>query len=199
MMAAALLTFGVRVSGDARTMAASYGLAPVARAPLLSPRRTAMASFGSPPCHRGPAQRLRGGRMGPRWPRLSGRELEGLALLAVSVALEVVATTSLRFAALAGAPHAPAAGRGPKACRLPRLAWVAVAAACNGADLLVFPMVLLRLSMALAYGAWAGLSLGCAAVVGALAFKERIGPARGCCLALVVIGLAGLAALEGQD
>jgi small multidrug resistance pump len=70
--------------------------------------------------------------------------------------------------------------------------WGVLSVLCYAACFGVFAPALKVIPVGVAYAIWAGIGIVAAALIGTLAFNERLGAAQLVCIALVLIGAAGL-------
>lgn len=70
--------------------------------------------------------------------------------------------------------------------------WGALSIACYSGCFWVLAPALKTLSVGVAYAIWAGVGMVAAALLGVLAFGERLGAAQLVCIALVLVGAVGL-------
>ena len=70
--------------------------------------------------------------------------------------------------------------------------WGALSIFCYSACFWVLAPAMKVLPVGVVYAIWAGVGIVAAAVIGVLAFGERLGPVQLVCIALVLIGAVGL-------
>lgn len=80
-----------------------------------------------------------------------------------------------------------------------RPAWAVATAVLYIASILLLGVATKKMDIGVAYAIWAGAGIALIAIGGALWFKEPLGVAKLGCIALILIGIAGLHVLESKN
>lgn len=94
--------------------------------------------------------------------------------LALTIVLEVIATTCMKFAAQGSAW------------------WYAGVALGYALCFTLFPFALRKIPLSIAYATWSGVGTAATVMIGALAFGEPLTPLKGLWILMVIVGIVGL-------
>ena len=106
---------------------------------------------------------------------LMAESVPALMILGISIGLEVLATTSMKLAAITGSK-----------------AYFAGVYVCYGLCFSIFPLALKRLPLSLAYATWSGVGTAASVLIGAAYFGEKVTLLKLMWIGLIILGVVGL-------